>query len=273
MHLRLENFDGPLDLLVHLIKAQEVNIFNIPVALICEQFMSFLRHAPDLDYLQAGEYLAMAAHLIEIKVSMLVPALQSQIGAAASLEEMADSDPRKPLVQKILEYEAIKEACAKLEKMCQIGRDQFPSGEAKRRKDEFEEYSTQYKGDSFSLVIAFERVLLNFAAKQNAPTVKVRAQKITIHSKMTQIKKRFEVQEEFTLSDLFEICDTRYELIVTLMAVLEMAKANHIFLAQAEHFTPIFISRGEKFTFDNPDIEGEPMPIADSVTLLESQAE
>src|SRR3712207_1763947 len=102
MHLRLESFDGPLDLLLHLIRVQEINVFNIPISTITEQFLSFLGQFPELEFHLAGEYLAMAAQLIEIKAQMLLPALQNKLSDPHSLAEMSEDDPRRPLVEQLL---------------------------------------------------------------------------------------------------------------------------------------------------------------------------
>lgn len=253
MQLRLESFDGPLDLLLHLIKMQEVNIFNIPIALITEQYLSFLRNAPDLDFLEVGEYLAMAAQLIEIKANYLVPALQNTLSSdAQSLEDIPESDPRKGLVEQLIAYEAIKEACVKLDQLKIMGRDVFPTGEPKRRETEFQELHAPIKGDAYELVIALERVLLRFAQKKNAPKVTVRAQKITIESQMKKLKERFSVVESAVLFDLFTDCESRYELIVVIMAVLELCKANQLSVEQQEDFGPIKVTRGLKFEEEAP---------------------
>lgn len=260
MRLRLENFDGPLDLLLHLIKAHEVNIFNIPIVLITEQYLSFLRNVPDLDFNQAGEYLAMAAQLIEIKANFLVPALQNTlVDEAQSLDQISDDDPRKSLVEQLMAYEAIKEACLKLDKLKILGRDVFPSGESKRREGEVnDDLLHPIKGDAFELVIALERVLLRFAQKRNAPKVTVRAQKITIESKIVKLKARFQMFASAELTELFIDCESRYELIVTIMAVLELCKANQLVVDQQELFGPITVTRGQKFEDEVPVIEGEP---------------
>jgi segregation and condensation protein A len=260
MYLRLENFDGPLDLLLHLIKQQEINIFNIPISNVAEQYVAFLRNSPMLDFHSAGEFLAMAAQLLEIKANLLVPALQNKLVDAQSLEEIPEDDPRRPLVESLLEFEAIREACEKLDRLSILGRDVFPSGEAIRRDDEYDKLLAPIKGDSFSLVIAFERMLLRFAQSQSAPTVKVRAQKVTIQSRMVVIKRRLEITQQVTLRELFEDCETRYDLIVTIMATLELAKAHHVLLRQDELFSPIVITIGEKFYESAPELGDEGSP-------------
>lgn len=260
MYLRLENFDGPLDLLLHLIKQQEINIFNIPISIVAEQYVAFLRNAPMLDFHSAGEFLAMAAQLLEIKANLLVPALQNKLVDAQSLEDIPEDDPRRPLVESLLEFEAIREACEKLDRLSLLGRDVFPSGESIRREEEYEKLLAPIKGDAFSLVIAFERMLLRYAQSQTAPTVKVRAQKVTIQSRMDVIKRRLRITQHVTLRELFEDCETRYDLIVTIMATLELAKAHHVLLTQEELFSPIVITIGDKFYEEAPELGDEGSP-------------
>jgi segregation and condensation protein A len=248
MHLRLENFDGPLDLLLHLIKAQEINIFNIPIFLITEQFLNFLRQVPTLDYLNAGDYLAMASQLIEIKANLLIPVLQKQnVEDAQSMEDVAEDDPRKPLVAQLLEYESLKRASELLQSMAALQKEIFPSGEFKRREEEFSSFEHPIQGNAFDLVIAFEKALLKFSTKKSIPRITVKAHKITIHQKMISIKKKMELVEMIVLTDLMQDCASRYELIVSIMAVLELCKANHLCVDQDELFGEIRITRGRLF--------------------------
>ena len=248
MHLRLENFDGPLDLLLHLIKTQEMNIFNIPIFTITVQYLAFLRQVPELDFHQAGEYLAMAAQLIEIKANMLIPVLQNKAESPESLAEIPEDDPRKILVEQLLEFEALKRAALMLEQMGALRAEIFPSGEYKRRSDEFDNFSYPIKGNPYELVVAFERVLLKFSQQKENPKISVRAQKITIQQKMLMIKKRLEPVTVFFLSELINDCMSKYELIVTLMAMLELCKSHHIHVEQIEAFAEISILRGDLFT-------------------------
>lgn len=258
MHLRLQAFDGPLDLLLHLIKSQEINIFNIPIVRITEQFLSFLRQVPELDFYQAGEYLVTASQLLEIKAKFLVPVLQGRLNdSAASLDDMADGDPRKPLVEKLLEYDAIKSVTETLWSRYQAGLDEMPSGEPKRRADEWDDEEIPIKGSPFDLLLAFNRALISFSQQKALPKVTVRAQRITIQQKIVWINGFLERASEATLREFFEVCDSRYELIVTLMAVLELCKANHLEVTQEENFATITIKRGSKFGEDLPELKGE----------------
>ncbi len=247
MHLRLENFDGPLDLLLYLIKTQELNIFNIPIVLITEQFLGFLKQMPHLDFHLAGEYLAMAAQLIEIKANMLIPVLQNKPTDPNSLEQIEEQDPRKPLVEQLLEFEALRKASEFLAQAGQIQAEIIPSHEFKRREEEFSSYEHPIKGNAFDLVIAFERVLLRFSQIKSLPRVSVKAQKVTIQQKMTEVKLKLSKVSSLFLRDLIVACPTRYELIVTIMAVLELCKANHLVVSQDDLFSPICLTAGRLF--------------------------
>lgn len=258
MHLRLENFDGPLDLLLHLIKAQELNIFNIPIAYITEQFLGFLKQVPELDFHMAGEYLATAAQLIEIKANMLIPVLQKNLHEPQNADEIQEEDPRKPLVEQLLEFEALKKASEFLAAAGRIQQEIIPSGESKRREEEIAQFEHPIKGNPFDLVIALEKVLLKFSVQKSSPKVTLKAQKITIQQKMLSIKKSLTDSGTLTLKSLIFECQSRYELIVTIMAVLELCKANHLIVTQAIPMGEIAITRGLYFCEENsPAVDAE----------------
>jgi segregation and condensation protein A len=271
MQLLLEGWEGPLGVLVHLIKTQALNIFNIPVVLITRQYLDFIYQSRDLSFDRAGEYLSMAAELIEIKAKFLIPALQNRINEdAQSLDEMSPEDPRRPLVEKLLEFEAIKRAVEELEAVAQIGRDSFVSGEFKRREEEFEDFPVPIKGNAYDLAIALERVLLKFAEEQQAPRVKVHKQRVTIHQRMLDLQDRFKTIPECMLTDFYEECKDRYEFIVTVMATLELCKIGQLVIEQTEIFGPMKFSVGAHFgeDFVNPDADDSkkaPKPVAEVV--------
>ena len=257
MHLQLENFDGPLDLLLHLIKVQEINIFNIPIAVVTKQFLSFIKQVPQLNFSEAGEYLAMAAQLVEIKSRMLLPNFEPDTEQASSLEDLSDDDPRKTLVAQLLEQDAalLRRAAAELEKSAQYGDKRLASGEFKRRESEWEDLPRPIEGNALQLLLAFERVLLNFAKEKSVPTVRVRAQRISIHTRMIQLKEMFSFKPLWLFSELLEDCESRYELIVTLMAVLELCKARQLDFRQEYTYGPIEIFHGDRFADVTPGTE------------------
>lgn len=250
MHLRLENFDGPLDLLLYLIKTQELNIFDIPIVTITEQFLNFLKQVNQLDFHEAGEYLSTAAQLIEIKTNMIFPVLQNNEADSVNTEESKQQDdPRTGLVEQLLEYQSLKKASELLTKIYEEREDVYPSNEHKRRSTEFDAFEHPIKGNSYELVIAFERVLLRFSVKKALPKVVVKSQKITIQQKMEELKtKIFTTENTPVLKDFLIECASRYELVVTIMAILELCKSRHLSVSQETHFAPIHVLKGTRFS-------------------------
>jgi len=244
LHLRLDQFDGPLDVLLHLIKVQEVNIFNIPISLICQQFLAFVKQTRNtFDFQQAGDYLLMSTQLVEIKVRMLLPSFDNTPEDPKTLDDVDPQDPRRDLVTRLLELEAIKNACDQWQNLKILGQDVFVSGEHKRRQQEFVNLEQPLKGDPFSLAIAFEKALLAFADHSPAPRVKVQSQKITLQEKMDHILAQLSQYDPWDLFQAFQQCENRYEMIVLFLAVLELAKNFQIRMEQKNLFSNILIQK------------------------------
>lgn len=244
----MNNFDGPLDLLLHLIKSQEMNIFSIKMQVILSSYLAFLDDLPRIDFHAASEYLAMAAQLVEIKAQMLLPSLTNTTPEATSLEEMASQDPRRPLVEQLLEYEAIRQTALQFEaRLTQFTRfDTIPSGQYARREEEFSQYEHPIQGHGIDLLLAFERVLLGFSKRSQLPKVRVEAQKITLEHTMTQVYTWLgQAAEGFLLwEELVTRCTSRYELVVLVLALLELAKTKILILKQDQAFGPIWVQPG-----------------------------
>ncbi len=248
MHLKLENFDGPLDLLLYLIKTQDINVFDIPIVNITMQFLGFIREAGELDIQLAGDYLAMAAQLIEIKTNSLLPILQDKPLTAESLEDISDADPRKPLVEQLLEYEAYKKASETLAQKSALFADVYPSSEFKRRAEEWDAFERPIKGNQFDLAIVFEKILLQYSHIKTLPKVVVQTQKITIEQKMDDIRQTLGgTTVPIALKALILKCDSRYELIVLLMALLELCQRRQLVLMQSDQFEDIYLTAGIQF--------------------------
>ena len=246
LQLRLESFDGPLDLLLHLIKVHEVDIFNIPIVLITNQYLSFLSQVDDLDFHEAGDYLLMASQLIEIKAKMLVPILQNR--EVVEEEEILEGDPRAKLVADLLQYQTIKELASRFEKKNEEYHNTFISGEPQRRQDELEWYAKegQVKGNPLDLIISFERVLLRFQKVKKDHKVKVLKQRITIQDQMKKLIEELRQKGNLSFFEQLRACETRYEIIVLFMAMLELAKEKILYLVQETAFFDILICSAEK---------------------------
>ena len=188
--VKLERFEGPLDLLLYLIKKQEINIYDIPIAMITKQYLEYIRMLEFLNLELAGEFLVVAATLMRIKARMLLPAKED--------EEEEVEDPRRLLVQQLLEYQRFKEAAGKLETM----RYQRDLLFARPEQDlETEETEVEYDYNLFDLITSFRQVL----EKAKVRYVDLKAEETSIEEKIEVLKGRLAEQEVIAFEDLFRI--------------------------------------------------------------------
>jgi len=228
-HVQLEIFEGPLDLLLHLIKKNEVSITDIPIAAITEQYLATLELMQSLNLDVAGEFLVMAATLIHIKSRMLLPA------GADEPDEDEGIDPRDELVRRLLEYQRYKDAASVLEQREILTRDVFIRGggsaeEAGPRG--FREISI------FELLGALKRVIERLPKDVFH---EVTLEKITVREKMTLLLDKLHERGSLLFETLFEHVRTRMEIVVTFLAMLELVKVRAIRIVQEELGGPILI--------------------------------
>jgi len=227
--VQLEIFEGPLDLLLHLIKKNEVSITDIPLALITEQYLATLELMQTLDLDLAGEFLVMAATLIHIKSRMLLPAGEEEA------EEEEGVDPRAELVRRLLEYQRYKEAATELEQREVLTRDVFvrasaPMEEAGPR--EFREVSV------FELLGALKRVIDRLPKDF---VHEVTLEKVSVREKMTLLLDTLRDQSRVVFESLFADVKSRLEIVVTFLAMLELVKVRAIRIYQDDMAGPIVI--------------------------------
>ncbi len=229
--VRLEMFEGPLDLLLHLIKKNKLNITDIPIALITEQYLEYLKLMKVLNLDVAGEYLLMAATLLHIKSRMLIPATAEEGG------EEEEIDPRAELVRKLLEYQQYKEAALELEKRPLLDRDVF----ARRVSQEGEEPEEErVEVNLFELLEAFRRVLEK--AKMGA-IHEVILEPITLEEKIQEILSLLQQERRsMAFHTLFPEQASRRMIVVTFLAILELVKAKAVRIFQASPFETIRVS-------------------------------
>ena len=218
--VQLEIFEGPLDLLLHLIKKNEVSITDIPIATITEQYLATLDLMQTLNLDVAGEFLVMAATLIHIKSRMLLPAGDTEV------DEDEGVDPREELVRRLLEYQRYKDAAAELEQREVLTRDVFvrastPVEEAGPR--EFREISV------FELLGALKRVIDRLPKDI---VHEVTLEKITVREKMTELLDRLRNHSTVVFESLFAEVKSRMEIVVTFLAMLELVKVRAIRIFQ-----------------------------------------
>lgn len=230
--IKLDVFEGPLDLLLYLIKKNEIDIYNIPVALITDQYLQYLDIMRTLNLDLAGEYLVLASTLIYIKSQMLMPRPEAEFSED-------EQDPRGELVQQLLEYQSYKEAALCLDRRLILERDVFkrayPLGET-------EEAGTDDAADFeltvFDLVSAFQRVISQMDQEEY---LEIKGEKISLADRINEIMEKLVRAQSLVFQDLFEGRGERRAVIYTLLAVLELMKLRMIKVYQAGPFGVIRI--------------------------------
>jgi segregation and condensation protein A len=229
--VRLDNFEGPLDLLIHLIKKNEVNIYDIPIVLITRQYLDYLELMRELDLDVAGEFLVMAATLIHIKSRMLLP-------RPDPAQEDPGEDPREMLVQRLLEHQRYKAAAELLHEKETLREAQWARPDGRVAAIAGEEYEPELEVDLFTLLAAFRDVL---ERAKKRPKVTLPPEQVSIETRISQILGRLSETEACGFEDLFEDAGSRGDLIVTFLALLEMIRLRLIRIFQAGSCGPIRI--------------------------------
>jgi segregation and condensation protein A len=228
---RLEGFEGPLDLLLHLIQKNELDIFNIPISLITEQYLEYLQWMKVLNLDTAGEYLLMASTLLHIKSRMLLP-------KSSEAEEEVEEDPRAELVRRLLEYRKYKNAALEMERRALLDRDVFIRLIPAEPEEEPEEERIEV--NLFELLEAFRQVL----KKVKPETIhEVILEHISVEAKILEILAILEKENRsIAFHRLFPEQASRRVVVVTLLAILELVKMKRIRIFQLAAFETIRIS-------------------------------
>ena len=213
-------FEGPMDLLVHLIKKNEVNIYDIPIALVTEQYLQYLEWMDLLNLEYAAEFVVMASTLTQIKSRMLLP--------VHAEEEGEEEDPRQAIVRPLLEYLRLKSAAEQLAERPLLGEDTFtrPAQPAARAVADDEEV---IKIGLFELIDAFQKIL---AGLPDEARIEFTADTISVKERISQIVDQLEAKGSLTFFELFSEHPGRGEIVVTFLAILEMVKLALVRLVQ-----------------------------------------
>ena len=230
-HVHLPLFEGPLDLLLHLIKINELDIYDIPIAVITEQYLEYLNLMQELDIDVASEYLVIAATLAYIKSKMLLPTPPE--GTDESVEEV---DPRTELVERLLEYQRFKKAAEKLGDQEILGRDIFTRSESPEEGAQAEEAG---EASLFDLIEALRGILAKLGPRDRL--LDFSREKVSLKDKMVEILERLQEVEYLLFQELFSLAENRLEIIVTFLAILELIRNQRIRALQFENFGNIRI--------------------------------
>jgi len=248
--VRLDSFEGPLDLLLHLIRKHEVNIYDIPIALITEQYLGYIELMEEMNLDVAGEFLVMAATLIHVKSRTLLPRpepLQADAGP--------DEDPREALVRRLLEHQKYKAAAELLHERETLRGAQFGRPDASVAGAAGDAYEPELEVDLFSLLAAFRGVLERASRR---PPMVLPPDQISIEDRMHQLLGRLSEAEACGFEDLFtDGGGSRPFMIVTFLALLEMIRLKLIRVFQSGSFGAIRVYKRAR-PADAPHPIGDP---------------
>ena len=225
--IQLEIFEGPLDLLLHLIRKQEVDIYDISIAKITDQYLRYVQVMKDLNITVAGEFVAMAATLIHIKSQLLLPSDPDMV-------EEEEDDPRQQLVQQLLEYERFQKAAHMLYELETVELSVWSRGESEFEEEEQEAVSATL----YDMIHAFHEVVERF---KEQIVLEVEHDPVTVEEKVAEIRRLLKVQQEVLFSFFFRHKISRLHLAVTLVALLELARLQEVRLSQKGVFKDIRI--------------------------------
>jgi segregation and condensation protein A len=248
--LQLPQFEGPLDLLLHLCQKHELNILEIPVGFVTEKYLEYLAVMDLMQLDVASDYLLMAATLTHIKSKMLLPASPSDPEDELDLED--EMDPREALIRRLLEYQKYKEAGEQLVARGVAGRDVFVRGAATDQA---------LVGDAplaevplFALVDAFQRVLDRTKVKLSHDIV---ADRVSITERIAELSDMLATRRSVTFDEMFESVVSKFELVITFLALLEMARLKLTHLRQDEPLGPLHIELAAPTPEPTPNVEAE----------------
>ena len=231
--IHLDNFTGPLDLLLHLIRKNEMEITDIPIAEITRQYLAVIDTMQTLNLDVAGEFLLMAATLLHIKSRLLLPQVAEDGG-----EEEDDEDPRAELVRRLLEYQKYKDAAVQLDELPQLNRDLF--ARSAPAPEVVEDGEGEFVGIGlYDLLQALQQLL----KERPAPLVhQIMAEQLSVTERINAILSSLQGQQSLAFAELFPPEAGRHEVIVTFLAMLELVKMRLVRLLQSQRFGAIWLS-------------------------------
>ena len=244
--IKLQVFEGPLDLLLFLIRKNEIDIYDIPIESVTKQYVAVLRAMQQLDLEVAGEFFVMAASLMEIKSRMLLPKGLHAVDPDADGDE--DMDPRWELVHQLLQYKKFKDASQGLAEMARLQRDLMERRVSGRPADSLDR---PLKGvGRIELWNTFNQVLRRLAEK--LVVGEIHDETVTVSDQMEWLLERMRVERVFVFSRLFEQGVSLRRLIATFLAVLELTRLRKMRLKQDETFADIVCEAADENPLETP---------------------
>lgn len=231
--LELGAFAGPLDLLLFLIKQEQANIFDIPIARITDAYLKYIRLMKTFDVALAADFLVMAATLIEIKSKMLLPLDPAAIDSDEDIE-----DPRKELVDRLLEYEQYKNAAQMLYERSTVEQAVFARGQI-----ESDENNSEVSATVFDLFAVFEKIV---SRRKQVVQMEIEREEMSLADMIKNLKRRIFSGGRLDLLKFFESIETRGELVLAFIAVLEIVRTESVLLVQNVTFGDIILRNADE---------------------------
>lgn len=244
--VKLDKFQGPLDLLLYLIKKNELDIYDVPIAIITRQYLEYIKALKDLNLEIAGDFLVMASTLIQIKSSLLLPSRNED-----NPDEEVE-DPRAELIRRLVEYSRYKEAALVLNEQKLLGRELFARSSISEELVCDEAPMEPLELDLFALIEAFRDVL---AKAPHESFHEVCAESISIAERINEILSLLQENEFIAFVELFQDCRDRDYIVATFLAILELCKLKLIRVRQQEQYGEIWIWPAVLVDTDNHDLE------------------
>ncbi len=232
LRLHLDRFEGPLEVLLYLIKSQEIDIFDIPIVKITEQYLRFIDLMEEENLEVTGDFLVMAATLIQIKSRMLLPADMD----TAQDEDLDEEDPRLELVEKLLEYRRYRDVAERLQGLEEARADWYARNVKPVIEPSDDQEEELLEVSLFDLVEAFRGYLRYFAEE---PVHTVQGEGASVDEKIEHIEARLSSEGSIAWTDLFRECRSRIELICCFLAILELCRMGRLRVHQHHTFDDI----------------------------------
>ncbi|MDA0987171.1 MAG: segregation/condensation protein A [Bacteroidetes bacterium] len=233
--IKLNEFEGPLDLLLFFIKRDELDVYDIPISKIIKEFLEYLQYLKELDLEIAGEFIVMTAELMSIKVKMLLPPPEG-------IEE-EEFDPRAELVKRLLEYKRYKEVSQIMEQLHDEQRLQHYRGNFKADEREGEEITTEdilQDATLFDLITAFKYAVDKMPRKFTHEVIRLN---VSIDEQIDHIKSNFEKSSSISFLELILSMREKIRIVVTFLAILELVKSKFMIIEQSSNFDDILLTK------------------------------
>jgi segregation and condensation protein A len=226
LKLVLGEFAGPLDLLLYLIRQEQVSIYDIPIARITVEYLRYLRLMQDSDITMASDFLVMAATLIEIKSRMLLPR-----DPTLEADELAEDDPRRDLVERLLEHQKFKAAAEMLWSRATVERAVYA-----RAPIETDKNNPEVAAGAFDLLRVFQEIL---SRKREEVLMEIEREEVSMSEMLERLRNMIFSTGELNMRDFFERAETRRELVLAFLSILELVRTTEIKLIQRQTFGDI----------------------------------